>query len=268
MKIKIVSDLHLEFSDINIKNDEGCDVLILAGDILTIEHLNTTDDSEKGKRYRDFLNRVTFQFPHVIYVAGNHEFYHGDFIKSLEEVRDYCSQYPNLYFLENDTKIIEDVIFVGSTLWTDLNKRDPLTVHAVETMMNDYRAIRNSGAGYRKLRPSDTLIRHDHSLGYIKTVISNAAEDAKIFVVTHHTPSFQSCHEMYKDDSIMNGAFHSELGDYISYQPKIKYWVHGHTHQRCDYVLGETRVICNPRGYETSRGKEETNWDPDLVLEL
>ena len=32
MKIKLVSDLHLEFSDINIKNDQNYDVLILGGE--------------------------------------------------------------------------------------------------------------------------------------------------------------------------------------------------------------------------------------------
>lgn len=267
MKIRLVSDLHLEFSDIHITNDD-CDVLILAGDILTIEHLNTTDDSEKGKRYRDFLKRCTDDFPTVIYVAGNHEFYHGDFVKSLQEVRDYCAQYPNLYFLENDTVMVDDVAFVGATLWTNLNNRDPLTVHAVGGMMNDYRLIRNSGAGYRKLQSSDTLTRHDRSYQYIKTVVENAADDAKIFVVTHHSPSFQSCHEMYKGDALMNGAFHSELSDYIFDHPKIKYWVHGHTHQSCDYMIGETRVVCNPRGYETYRSKEETNWNPNLILEV
>ena len=30
---------------------------------------------------------------------------------------------------------------------------------------------------------------------------------------------------------------------------KIKYWIHGHTHDACDYMIGDTRVLCNPRGY-------------------
>jgi predicted phosphodiesterase len=93
MKIKLVSDLHLEFSDINITNDEGCDVLILGGDIMIAEELydhmelpsynmygalpDLGRKQERVKRFRDFLKRVSFQFPHVIYVAGNHEFYHG-----------------------------------------------------------------------------------------------------------------------------------------------------------------------------------------------
>lgn len=267
MKIKLVSDLHLEFSDFVVPKDD-CDVLILAGDILLADYVKRSDDSDYGQRFRAFIDRCANDFPHVIYIAGNHEFYGGNFVGSLNDLRDVCGQYNNFYFLEDDVALINDVAFVGSTLWTDLNKRDPLTVHAVGGMMNDYHRIRNDGAGYRKLQASDTLNRHDRSLKYIKTVVANANDDAKIVVVTHHSPSFQSCHEMYKDDSIMNGAFHNELSDYVVDQPKIKLWVHGHTHNYCDYMIGDTRVVCNPRGYESYRGKENTGWNPNLVLEV
>ena len=47
----------------------------------------------------------------------------------------------------------------------------------------------------------------------------------------------------------MNGGFRSNCDDFISYRPQIKLWMHGHTHEDFDYVLGETRVVCNPRGY-------------------
>lgn len=267
MRIKLVSDLHLEFSDIHIPQDD-CDVLILAGDILLGDYLKRSDDSEKGQRFRTFLQRCADDFPHVLYVAGNHEFYNGNFVGTLNDLRDYCGQWDNFHFMENDTFALDDVLFVGATLWTDLNKRDPLTVHAVGDMMNDYHQIRNDGAGYRKLQATDTLHRHDRSLDYIKTVVANTPSDKKIVVVTHHSPSFQSCHEMYKTDTIMNGAFHNELSDYILDQPRINFWVHGHTHNYCDYVIGDTRVVCNPRGYETYRGSEHTGWNPRLVLEI
>jgi Icc-related predicted phosphoesterase len=31
------------------------------------------------------------------------------------------------------------------------------------------------------------------------------------------------------------------------HQPKL--WFHGHSHDRCDYQLGKTRVVANPLGY-------------------
>lgn len=61
MKIKVVSDLHLEFADINIKNsdDNDVDVLVLSGDILVASKL-TKEFSESGQRFRDFLKRCSF----------------------------------------------------------------------------------------------------------------------------------------------------------------------------------------------------------------
>ena len=73
--------------------------------------------------------------------------------------------------------------------------------------------------------------------------------DQKFVVVTHHCPSEQSVHDKYKGDILMNGGFRSNCDDFISYRPQIKLWMHGHTHEDFDYVLGETRVVCNPRGY-------------------
>jgi len=47
----------------------------------------------------------------------------------------------------------------------------------------------------------------------------------------------------------MNGGFSSDLSEFIMDRPQIKYWQHGHHHNESDYMLGETRVVCNPRGY-------------------
>ena len=49
MKIKLVSDLHLEFSDIYITNDDKCDVLILGGDIMIAQDLH--DHPEPNNTY-------------------------------------------------------------------------------------------------------------------------------------------------------------------------------------------------------------------------
>jgi Icc-related predicted phosphoesterase len=269
MKIKVVSDLHLEFSDIFIKNSDAndIDVLILSGDIMVASKV-LKPESEYGIRFRDFLKRCSFQFPHVIYVMGNHEFYDGgDFYKGIEVMRTACAAHDNIYFLERDTKIIDDVVFVGGTLWTDMNKYDPLTLHAVRDMMNDYRAIRNDKNGYVPLKPADTVERHRQTRDYIFHVVDEH-KDKCCVVVTHHTPSFQSCHEQYRSDHIMNGAYHSELSELIFDRPQIKLWTHGHTHHKFDYMIGETRVVCNPRGYESSWGSEHTGWDPDLEIEV
>jgi hypothetical protein len=68
-------------------------------------------------------------------------------------------------------------------------------------------------------------------------------------VVTHHAPTTLSIAEWFKHDTLMNGAFASDLTDFILDRPQIKLWTHGHMHNVSDYMIGDTRVVCNPRGY-------------------
>jgi DNA repair exonuclease SbcCD nuclease subunit len=286
MKIKLVSDLHLEFSDCFVNNIDNCDVLILGGDIMVAQDLhdhpepnNTADQAAiangtglgrrqaAAQRYRDFLKRCSFQFPHVIYIAGNHEFYHGKFFAGLDYLRTECAKFPNIYMLENDTKVIDDVTFIGGTLWTDMNKGDPLTMHAIEGMMNDFRVIRNDKRNYATMSARDVASRHARTLQYFRSVLAEQ-HDKKFVVVGHHSPSFQSVHPTYADETLMNGGYHSDLSEFILDHPQIKLWTHGHTHHPFDYMIGETRVVCNPRGYENDRYSEDTGWNPNIVIEV
>jgi predicted phosphodiesterase len=284
MKIRVISDLHLEFSDYHVKNDPPVDVLILSGDIMVAEDLHDHPGfdfnpyshgafAELGRKqqrvatFRDFLKRCAFQFPHVVYVAGNHEFYHGKWVKGIQYLRDECAKFPNVHFLERDSVKIDDVTFVGGTLWTNMNKGDPLTLHAVRDMMNDFRIIKNDDKGYTNLKPADTAIRHRETLDYIRSVIAEK-HDEKFVVVGHHSPSFQSVHESYRNEHLMNGAYHSDLSEFILDHPQIKLWTHGHTHHPFDYVIGETRIVCNPRGYHSDGYSEDTGYDPNIVIEV
>lgn len=285
MKIQLVSDLHLEFDDFNVTNVGGTDVLILSGDIMIAQDLHDHPDApslwdlpnsqglgrrqECALRFRAFLKRCSFQFPHVIYVAGNHEFYHGKFFDSLNDLRQECAKFPNIYFLENDTKEIDDVVFVGGTLWTDMNKGDPLTQHSISNMMNDFRVIRNDKLGYTRLRPAHVIDRHIGTKQYFQQVLTNNREQGsnkKFVVVGHHAPTYQSIDDRYKNDQLMNGGYASDLSEFILDHPEIVLWTHGHMHQPFDYMVGTTRVVCNPRGY-ASWG-EASGWNPELVLEI
>lgn len=281
MRIKLVSDLHLEIEDINIKNEEGCDVLILSGDIMvaadlhdhpepatpyTPEILKILGNRQLGaQRYRDFLKRVSFQFPQVIIICGNHEFYHGKWYATIDYMRSECSKYSNIHFLECDSIVIKSVMFVGGTLWTDMNKFDPLTLHHIKNAMNDYRMIRNDRAGYIPLKPADTVYRHRETLKYFAQIIDNSPADQPVVVVAHHAPSNSSIDLRYKPDYLTNGAYASDLSEFILDRPKIKLFCHGHTHHPFDYMIGSTRVVCNPRGYD---GYEDTGWDPNKIIEI
>jgi hypothetical protein len=97
--------------------------------------------------------------------------------------------------------------------------------------------------------PEDALDDHKKMIQYIQTIIEGK-NDEKFVVVGHHAPSRLSTHPRYKHDVLMNGAYSSSLDEYILDHPQIKLWTHGHTHEDFDYMIGSTRIVCNPRGYD------------------
>jgi len=276
MKIQLVSDLHLEFSEIEIKNLNSADVLILGGDIMIAQNLHEfkANDADlpvsftqrgKAERFRNFLKHVSLEFPHVIYIAGNHEFYHGKFPDAITWLKEECDRFSNIYFLEMETKQISDITFIGSTLWTNFNKGDSTSIHICKASMNDYHTIRDSTKQYSKLSPYTTLQRHRESLDFIKNVVEKD-NDRKYVVVGHHAPSKISVKPKYEKDYHLNGAYSSDLNEFILNHPQIKLWTHGHTHDCFDYMIGSTRIVCNPRGYEGF--EPDTGWNPNLILEV
>jgi hypothetical protein len=113
----------------------------------------------------------------------------------------------------------------------------------------------------------DVATRHARTLQYFRSVLAEQ-HDKKFVVVGHHSPSFRSVHETYQAQTLMNGGYHSDLSEFIMDHPQIKLWTHGHTHHPFDYMIGETRIVCNPRGYENDGYSEATGWNPNIVLEV
>lgn len=254
MRLAIASDLHVEFGDINLVNDQGAELLILAGDICMIKDLDK--QSERGDRTRNFFQRVSQEFPWTIYVMGNHEHYGGDFAKSASKFNDFRESHGiyNIHLVEKDTYRLGGYEFICGTLWTDFNDMDSYTMFNAEQMMNDYKGVKNTNDTISyKFLPKHALRDHSDMRGYLQTCMDNYKEagrtDNKIVVITHHAPSPSSIHEKYKNDTLMNGNFHSNMDEFILNNPQIQLWIHGHTHDPFDYGIGGTRVLCNPRGY-------------------
>jgi len=267
MKIALASDVHLEFGEISFENTENADVLILSGDICVAADLMLKDDigffdkNVRSEKYHKFFQECGERFPHVIYVMGNHEHYNGDYGNTITTLRDRLSYILNLHILDKEVFVVDDVTFIGGTLWTDMNKEDPITLMQMSGMMNDFRCVQNSnrvtiskdedGKFYeRKSRftPEDAVEDHKQMMDYIRIMIEGKF-DQKFVVVGHHAPSKQSTHPRYKEEVIMNGGYSSALDDFIIDHPQIKLWTHGHTHEDFDYMIGSTRIVCNPRGY-------------------
>jgi Icc-related predicted phosphoesterase len=281
MKIAVTSDVHLEFGDLDLHNDQNADVLILGGDILVAEDVKnfsyvdeqimaaTPSMLARGERYYNFLKRCSERFPQVILIMGNHEHYHGDYAESASVIRTVVGEMSNVHFLDKEWRIINGVLFFGGTLWTDMNNEDPETLRQIAYMMNDYRGVQNSNktVSYRvpdltkesdafkfkerpaTFTPEDSVEDHKEFLKKLDEVLA-LHPDLPTVVVGHHAPSKASTHPRYKSEFTMNGAYSTNLDNFILDRRQIKLWTHGHTHEDFDYMIGTTRIVCNPRGYD------------------
>jgi len=256
MKIAVCSDLHLEFGDLDFANDENADVLILGGDIFVAADLVpgpvlpvTNNIQQRADRYNAFVARCCERFPEVVMIAGNHEHYHGDFYTTHDLIRKSFADLENFNYLDKEFLIIKGVVFFGGTLWTNMNGEDPVTMMQMLGAMNDYYQIKNTSplAG-GKFLPQDSVEDHYAFRRALDTTLEQYP-DLPFVVLGHHAPSKASTHPRYKDEFEMNGAYSSDLTEFILDRRQIKLWIHGHTHDAYDYMVGTTRVVCNPRGY-------------------
>ena len=262
MKIAVCSDLHLEFGGIILRNTDDADVLILSGDICVAKDLlELGSPMSKSEAIHDFFKNCSDEFKQVIYIVGNHEHYHGDFRDTIKDLKYNLHYLQNLHILDKETVTLEGVTFIGGTLWTDMNGEDPMTLHSIGSMMNDFRCVKNSNkkVSFRdadgnfhertaKFSPEDAVEDHKKMVDYIRHVVEGK-DDQKFVVVGHHAPSKLSTHPKYQNETLMNGGYSSTLDFFIEAHPQIKLWTHGHTHEIFDYVLNQTRIVCNPRGY-------------------
>ena len=278
MKLQVISDLHLEHRDNPVLANMGSDVLILSGDICVAHHLyrhprgtlpNNAENGERAARYREFFDHVNANWAQVIYVMGNHEHYSGRWDRTLDVLREEISHYPHIHLCDQDRVVIDDTVFLGVSLWTDFNGGDRIDMLSMPDLMNDYRAItekqtRNGTEVYHNLRPQTTYEKHKSDLDWLRVQLS--LDQRKTVVVGHHCPSHASIHHTYQQPryTTMNGAFVSNLDEFILDHPQIALWTHGHTHHCFDYQLGDTRIVCNPLGYPGER----SGFDPNLVIDI
>lgn len=253
MKIAVASDLHLEFRDLTLNNDENADVLVLAGDICLAKKLT--------EPVLNFFKEVSERFPHVVYVVGNHEHYNYRFDRTVSDLKQVLLPYTNIHVLDNEIFELDNKTFVGATLWTDMNQSDPQTLEAAKWGMNDFHIIKyTDGVNFFKFKPEQSVIEHNRSRDYIKHVIRNCNDrdnylERDVIVVTHHCPSPRSSHPRFAGD-LLNGCFNSNLDHMMEMADNVRLWIHGHTHDAFDYKIGITNVVCNPRGYPKEHGHD------------
>ncbi len=250
MRILVLSDLHNEFTVFKPTEVEA-DVIVLAGDI---------DNGDKGLRWA----RDTWPRHPIVYVAGNHEYYHGDIVETLALMRQ-TAQALGIHLLEENEIVIDGVRFLGTTLWTDFDyfgaDKKAGAMEEGQRHLSDFHVIRNGAQDL--FTPAQSVDLHQHSLAWLIARLKEPF-DGPTVVVTHHLPSVKSVALRFLDTPL-SACFVSHL-DYLF--GKMDVWIHGHTHDCFDYVANGTRVVCNPRGYVTERHVENLVFEPAKVVEI
>ena len=108
MRIQILSDLHVE-CDGNTTPPlaAGAELVILAGDLAPV-HTRRVGDIAKRWAGAD----------RILYVPGNHEYYGSDIEAGRRELARQCVEH-GVTLLDRSAVTIDNVRFIGATLWTD-----------------------------------------------------------------------------------------------------------------------------------------------------
>ena len=241
MKIRILSDLHLEGYDFQYVAGEE-EVLILAGDI------------HSRNRHQQFIDTIPAHIQ-ILMVAGNHEFYDN----SITNVKNYLNNIPNpnFTFLDNDIISIRDVSFFGGTMFTDFQ------LYGMNDSWFAKSHARRGIADFTYIKDWNTekhIKEHELFCRELAFFI-HITEGRKRVVISHFMPSEKCCDTKFAG-SIMNPYFATNMEDKMGWEGL---WVHGHGHSSVDYMEGDTRVLCNPRGYDT---ENKYGFIDNLIVEI
>ena len=255
MRIQVVSDLHLEFHNPLPPVADGVDVIVCAGDLAPIGTGAVRYAAEEWAEAR-----------HILYVPGNHEFYGTDIDRARNQLAEECYSL-GITLLDPDAIVIDDVHFIGATLWTDFLldgiAHEP-GAHRAALGVSDFDGWIRNEQGTGRFTTYESARRHAEERAFIEAELADAERDGTTAVViTHHAPTPRSIAPRYCG-SALNPAFASNLERLIArYKPAL--WIHGHMHNSVDITVGETRVLANPAGYNS---EENPDYDPALFIEV
>ena len=247
MIIQICSDLHLEkhFEPIHYKNyiTPNAQILVLVGDIGSLYRYSQLEK---------FLIDVSKEFEVILFVPGNHEYQVHKKIKKiafpiLKKKFDLLKKkIKNIYILDNESIIINNYCFIGSTLWskTDIFPKS-INIHGIDKNYFNF--------------------LYDHSLNYIKKMIKYSFDKKlKPVILTHYCPSIKCLNPNRK---IIKQLYSSNL-DYLINNTKypINSWIYGHSHYNNNFTTkSNTKIISNQLGKSKSISK---NFKCNFVIDI
>lgn len=250
MKLHVMSDLHLEmrsWKQFVHQMLPGGDILVLAGDICYLRWLDQA---------LPIFQAICEKYRWVWYVPGNHEFYKSSVLSSLAILEAVEKQIPNLAVLrtgskqmfsqpKDDPKTLRTVL--GGTMWF---RDHPMNI-MYEDQLNDFNMIEG-------LKPW-VYEENQKFLEFLQTDLKEGD-----IVITHHLPTPLSTPKRFKGENT-DRFFLCDVSDIIL-EKKPALWIHGHSHDACDYMMGSTRVYANPLGYPSE--KANLNWKNQIEIHV
>jgi len=268
MKIRPLSDLHLEFApvvDIPDTNHDIDSVVVLAGDI----GIQNTACS--------LIVDLSIKFKHVFYLMGTHEYLGGTIPLTIPTIWESITKISNdrdiptpinVTITQCGSIIIDDIKIIGATLWTNSGKYNPFA-HLPEEDDRNYRTIVNS-KGVKLAVPFEILHTFKHDIAFLNMEICKA-ELLKIpvVIVTHYPPFLKSIELSTKTITPIEWYEYVDYTKQLIDHPTVELIIHGHIHESLDYMIGNTRIICNPKGYTSDPIIiENKSFDPTLTIEI
>lgn len=254
INIQIASDIHIDYKNNKIYNDASnyleiptkndkndISILVLCGDIGSLY---------KIEQLENFLFQVSRRYNFIFYIFGNNEFYYEkeypyklSYEKLIERGKNISTRIKNLYILDNESILIEDYIFVGCTLWSNIKGRLPKYFKII-----DFTEIK-----YKNLFLKD--------IDYIKqSIYYSKKNNKKLIVMTHYPPIFNKKNEgKNRNDLYSNNLYN------LIYDSNILYWIHGHNHISECFKINNTLVISNQKGKKET---DDNKYNRNLTIKL
>lgn len=255
MKINVLSDLHIENGEYNFPIIPS-DLLVLAGDICQIN---------KKEILINFLKTIPSN-QRTIMVLGNHEYLFSDHNQCEFNMRIILNDFPQITLLENESIIIDDIEFIGSTLWTNFLAHGQEYYLASKEFIQKHWTPENAFIIENNQKINLTVDfaeqKSNIALNYLENKL-NYKHNGKRVVISHFPPTKLSTELAYINDKL-NSYWINDF-DYLF--KDISLWIHGHIHQSKNYIHPSgTHVVCNPRG--NLKKIMNNSFDPNLIIEI
>ncbi len=253
MRCHYLSDLHLEAQEF-CGSLPGGDILIVAGDLCHARCLDPscTDKYAVDQRARvlRFIDLAQRRFAQVLLVPGNHEHYDGVFDDTSALLAE---RLPGVTVLDNAGVEIGGVSFFGTTLWTDFSGGSQACMDHVRRKCGEFFFVKkrtrtaDGKAALTKFQPEHALAAFERSWHALLQYLRERACKTTV-VVSHHPPSRRGLNPLHAGNGL-DAAFASNLDDEVASWTHVPTWIHGHTHIRGTYTIGNTVLRANCRGF-------------------